>query len=83
MDPTELKRRVEAAGGTHFSRSNMRFFGDRMANYGVRYATVDTYSDGLVEVWELYRKRRVNGGLESSAYFCPLTFARVHPKVTP
>jgi hypothetical protein len=50
----------------------MRFFGDTMSNFGVRDGgKVNTLTaKGInkgVEVWELYRKRPVKGGLHG---FC-------------
>jgi hypothetical protein len=51
-------------GGHFFDRGTMRFFGDTMANFGVRDGgKVDTYSGESVDAWQLYRKRPVNGGL--------------------
>jgi hypothetical protein len=58
--------------GSHFfTRSTMRFFGDRMSNYGVR--THENF-------FELYRRHAVNGGLRSSAYFDRETLRRVYPE---
>jgi hypothetical protein len=54
--------------GYFFDRDTMRFFGDTMRNFGVRDGgIVKTYSGEKVEVWDLYRKRPVNGGLRG---FC-------------
>ena len=89
MTPSDLKYRVECAGhDTHFfDRKTMRFFGDTMANYGVRRATVvsnydlagNYYADGVsLDAWELYRGRAVKGGNKSSAYFSAENFARVY-----
>lgn len=62
MTPSKLKRAYQEADpdGHYFDRDTLRFFGDSMANYGVRSAG---------EYWELYRKRPVNGGLSGSHYF--------------
>jgi hypothetical protein len=54
--------------GYFFDRHTMRFFGDTMRNFGVRDGgKVNVLSTkGIetgVEVWELYRKRPVKGGL--------------------
>jgi hypothetical protein len=52
--------------GLYFDRKTMRFFGDRMANFGVAEDCIKVMSKaGIVElpVWRLYRKRPVNGGL--------------------
>ena len=46
----------------------MRFFGDTMANYGVRDAG---------DSWELHRKRPVKYGLQASHFFNKLTFERI------
>jgi len=68
MTPAELKRLTYGTNPYFFSRSTMKFFGDTMKNYGVR-STGDN--------WELYRKRPVKHGLNSSAYFDKTTFKRV------
>lgn len=93
MNASQLKSFIESAGHEQyfFDRQSMRFFGDTMKNYGVRSATIRTHydengnyvgKDGVeVEVWELYRKRPVKHGLQSSAYFDKKTFARVHEAV--
>jgi len=64
--PKELKARVEESTGrkNFFNRGTMNFFGDTMRNYGVR-----TLKIGDDEIFELYRKKPVNGGLFSSTYF--------------
>jgi hypothetical protein len=90
MNASELKYQVESAGKSDhfFDRKTMRFFGDTMRNYGVRKATVrtdynsagDYVSGGLeVECWELYRKRPVKHGLQTSHYFACDTFRHVFP----
>lgn len=96
MTPSELKYQVQSNNteSHHFDRSTMKFFGDTMANYGVRSAEVVTNYDangdwvglslsvagGLtVQVWELYRKRAVKHGLKDSVYFDKATFKRVYP----
>ena len=79
MTPSELKYQVEQTGSVFFSRDSMKFHGDTMRNYGVRTATVETWSEGTKEVWELYRRRPVHGS-QSSAYFDKETFKRIHPK---
>ena len=77
MKPSELKYHVEQGSDSHFfERRTMKFFGDTMANYGCRQATVKT-RDGLVDAWELYRKRPVKHGLKSSAYFAADDYRRV------
>ena len=67
MTPSELKQNVEAAGHEpyFFVHKTMKFFGDRMSNYGVRSAG---------NCWELWRKRPVKHGLTNSAYFDKQTF---------
>ena len=88
----QLKREVERHGNCphFFERDTMRFFGDTMANYGVRRVTGTPHSTALagyyglspdedtVEAYELYRRRPVRHGLQDSAYFHPVTFARLH-----
>lgn len=93
MTPSELKYQVECNGSDSyfFDRKSMKFFGDTMANYGVRSAVVRTNydeagnwssSEGVeVEVWELYRKRAVKCGNKASAFFRKTNFERVHPAV--
>lgn len=81
MTASELKYHVEQAGheSHFFTRETMRFFGDRMANYGVRGpVTVQTYT-GPAQAWELYRRRPVKHQNQESAYFHTETFARVFP----
>jgi hypothetical protein len=89
MNPSELKYHVEQAQDRFFfTRETMRFFGDRISNYGVRdggtipYHWDDTgnhYSETprAIEIWELYRKHPVKHGLYTSAYFDKKTFKRV------
>ena len=91
MTPSTLKFHVQQANGDshYFDRSSMRFFGDTMANYGVRSAVVNSQynangdwvgADGeAVEVWELYRKRAVKHGLKDSVYFAKDDYRRVYP----
>jgi hypothetical protein len=91
MTPSELKAKVQAGNGDshYFDRDSMRYFGDTMANYGVRSTEVvtsynaegDYVGEGgvPVEVWELYRKRAVKHGLKSSVYFAKDDFRRVYP----
>lgn len=79
MTPSELKYAVETRGSDshYFSRQSMKAFGDTMRNYGVRKTSVNTQYDkegnyvgpnGVpCEVWELYRKRPVKAGNQSSA----------------
>ncbi len=86
MTAAELKRAVEEAGHSphYFTRGTMRFFGDTMSNYGVRDGgSIETHSGDVVEVWELYRKRPVREGLQTSAYFDKKTFNRRFPKSGP
>ena len=83
MNASELKYQVERAGhDSHFfTRESMRFFGDRMSNYGVRDAgTVKTNMGETAPAWELYRRRPVKHGLKASAYFHKETFARIFPE---
>jgi len=76
MTPSELKSKVEQTGSNShfFTRKTMQFFGDRMNNFGARKTKIETWSDGIVEVYELYRKRPVKHGLQSSHYFDAETF---------
>lgn len=81
MTPSDLKAAVDATGSKFFNRDAMKFFGDTMRNFGVCEAVVSSYSEENIECWELYRKRPVRGGVQSSAFFCKKTFRRVHPKI--
>ena len=70
MTPSKLKYNVEQSDNPHFfTRNTMKFFGDTMKNYGCRDAG---------DIWELYRKRPVKYGLNTSAYFDKDTFKRVY-----
>lgn len=78
MTASDLKWEVENAGHSphFFTRSSMKFFGDTMRNYGVCEAVIDTHTEKGVEVWELYRKKPVKNGLQSSAYFRKDNFSK-------
>jgi len=92
MEVKELIARVEAAGHEphFFTAKTMRLFGDTVSNYGVRSAVITVEYDAQgeylgdgkaqdIEVWELYRKRPVNGGLTKSAYFDKVVFSQRSP----
>lgn len=83
MTPSGLKYLIEQSGNERyfFTRNTMRFFGDTMRNYGVRSAVVETLDSKSVDVWELYRRRPVKHGLQSSAYFDKVTLNQVFTKV--
>lgn len=85
MTPSELKSKVAATGSNYFDRNSMKFFGDTMSNYGCRTALVKVLPNGNEvterEVWELYRKRPVKNGLQSSVYFEKETYKKVHSVV--
>ena len=82
MTPSQLKAHVEQtrSSSKFFCRENMRFAGDRMSNYGVRETAIDTWTEEDVPVYELYRRKPVKGGLQSSAYFRKDTFEQTFPK---
>ena len=83
MTPSELKYQFEEhnPNDTYFCRREMRFFGDTMKNYGVRQTVItESLTENRIPVWELWRKRPVNGGLRSSSYFTKDTFKRVFEK---
>jgi len=76
MTPSQLKQLYEFNNpeGHFFDRSTMRFFGDTMANFAVRGAghvkCMTEHGIKMIEAWDLYRKRPVNGGLHGHcAYF--------------
>jgi hypothetical protein len=75
MSPSELKQNylTNNPNGLFFNAKNMKFAGDTMMNYGVRHAAIN----GGVECWELYRKRPVKHGLQTSAYFDKQTFKKL------
>jgi hypothetical protein len=62
-----------------FTRSTMKFFGDRMSNYGVRQPREVKTHGGTVKAYELFRRRPVKYGLKDSAFFNSETFNRVFP----
>lgn len=76
---SQLKTLVEGSNPSSkfFTRNNMKFAGDAMANYGVRSATITNLQGEKVEVWELYRRKPVKYGLQKSAYFNKQTFSQV------
>lgn len=78
FSPKELKYRIEESTGrkNFFNPGTMRFFGDTMRNYGVR-----TLKIGDDEIFELYRKKPVNGGLFTSRYFNSKDYRIVSLKV--
>ena len=69
MTVYELKRFYAANNpeGFFFCSKTMRFFGDTMKNFGVKDGgKIKTMTDNgveEVEVWDLYRRRPVNGGM--------------------
>lgn len=83
ITPTELKRRVIACNheSHFFDRETMRYFGDTMANFGVSREPVriKTREGEVLLAWELYRKKPVECGLQSSNYFDVTTYKRVFP----
>lgn len=68
MTKSDLRYYVMQTGSHYFDRSSMKFFGDTMANYGVRDAG---------NAWELHRIRPVKHGLTNSAFFDKVTFEKV------
>lgn len=80
MTPSQLKSAVqETRTDSHFfDRDSMKFFGDRMGNYGVRSAIIKVYNGQMVDCWELYRKKPVKNGLQKSAYFDKTTFKQLY-----
>ena len=78
MTHYELKYQVESAGreSPFFTRETMRFFGDTMRNYGVRKIWIES-NGTMIDAWELYRRRPVKHGIQSSHYFDCATFRRI------
>lgn len=81
MTPSDLKYQHEQhqPDSLFFERDTMKFFGDTMSNYTVprKLVQVKDHHDIVHECWELRRKRPVNGGLQTSAYFDATTFERI------
>lgn len=67
MTPAYLKHQYQYHNpdGHYFDRQTLKFFGDTMANYKVT---------DRGHVWELARKKAVNGGLKTSCYFSKISF---------
>jgi len=72
MTPSELKYNhlLNNPDSHFFDRKTMAFFGDSMRNFGVRRKGNN---------WELYRKRPVKHGLQSSHYFNVETYGISYP----
>ncbi len=76
MTASELRDHVKGDSERYyFDPETMKFWGDTMANYGVR---------DVCECWELYRRKPVTGrhgntSTQSSAYFAKDDYRRVHP----
>ena len=64
----------------YFSKDTMRFFGDRISNYGIRHAIIDGHDETDVPVWELYRKKPVKMNKQDSAYFRKDNFEVIREK---
>lgn len=88
---SDLRAFVESRGtDSHFfDRKTMRFFGDTMKNYGVCKTTIRVNYDANgeyvqggeeIEAWELYRKRPVKHGLQTSVYFRADNFSQTYPQ---
>ena len=78
---SQLRSFIESSGTAphFFDRTTMRFFGDTMANFGVRRVRFVLPNAATRHGFELYRKRPVKHGLQSSHYFDRETFEAVHP----
>jgi len=77
MTASELKylHTQQNPDGYFFTSNTMKFFGDTMANYGVRQVKViDKWTESAyppVDALELYRRHPVKNGLQKSMYFSP------------
>ena len=89
MTASELKKQVKKHNpeSHFFDRETMKAFGDTMRNYGVRMAEIELDNvfnrDGSrvrANVWELYRRRPVDEGLNSSAFFTMDDFRLIRPR---
>lgn len=80
MTKTQLKNNVESRGSYFFTRNNMKFAGDTMANYYVpkHPVQVKKHDGNFEQCWELQRRRPVKHGLNGSAYFSCVDFRQVH-----
>jgi|TARA_B110001454_G_C12342398_1_gene276607 hypothetical protein len=69
--PSDLKHLMEQdPDSKYFSRENMKFFGDTMANFGLRQPKdIEDINGDTRFAYELYRKRPVKAGLNSSSWF--------------
>lgn len=68
--PSQLKSFL--ANEPHFfTRGTMKFFGDTMANFGLKRVIIFKNDGTNINGYELYRKRPVKHGLQSSHYFAP------------
>ena len=72
MTSSDLKYYTQDTNPHFFTRSNMKFFGDTMRNYGVRSCNIDG-----IDLWELYRKKPVRRGHQRSHYFRKDNFEKV------
>ena len=80
MTASELKYLYEQNdSGYFFTRKTMKFFGDTMRNYGVRACIVAMWDGTTQNALELYRRRAVKHGLNSSHYFTEQG-KQLHPK---
>jgi len=77
MTPSQLKYNVELTGSFYFTRKSMKFFGDTMRNYGVISNKIKKSSGDTIEVWELFRMKPVNHGLNGSVFFSKDTYKKV------
>ena len=76
----DLKRKVTETGSFFFTRESMKFFGDTMENYGLRGPAPLETRTGMVNSYELVRRKPVKSKLQDSAFFCAETFKRALPK---
>jgi hypothetical protein len=61
---SDLRYMIMESGSHFFDHSSMKFFGDTMANYGMRSTKISG-----IEYFELYRRKTVKHGLNTSSYF--------------
>lgn len=76
MTVYELKHKIADKYPYYFSRKAMKFFGDTVKNYGVRRVKICGH-----DCYELYRKKPVLHGLQTSAFFDVNTFKRVRLEI--
>jgi hypothetical protein len=77
MTKSELKRKVEETGSFYFSRENMKFAGDTMANFKIIRPRLVQTTRGERMAYELRRKNKTPRGYYWPEFFDTETFERL------